>query len=250
MVNFTDGLQCIPYLKEEEVLEHTVLVDDKCIKFLMYGATTEFRVRTLLTKEPETIKWINSFMPGDVLWDIGANIGCYSLFAASRGIRVMAFEPSPINFWLLVTNININKFNHLVTSSPFALSNVTSIQFLSPNTSAASADNQLNTQQIGCAIQTYRVDDLVSMGILEFPQHIKLDVDGIEHLILDGVDNTLADQRLRSVLCEIDESNTAETNAILKLMVSKGFSVPIKRHAPYYDDYHYAPMFNYLFLKI
>ena len=85
------------------------------------------------------------------------------------------------------------------------------------------------------------------MNNVEFPQHIKIDVYGIERLILEGAECTLADKRLRSVLCEVDESNSAEAEAILALMLSKGFSKPIKRHAPYFNESHYAPIFNYIF---
>jgi hypothetical protein len=47
-------------------------------KILFYcpGVIPEWRARTLLTKEPETIQWINSFRDNDVMWDIGANVGC------------------------------------------------------------------------------------------------------------------------------------------------------------------------------
>jgi FkbM family methyltransferase len=250
MANFTDGLQPLPYLKEEDALVSAVPFGDGDIKFLMYGATTEFRVRTIFTKEPETVEWIKSFKRGDVLWDIGANIGCYSMIAAKNGTCVVSFEPSPVNYWILTSNSSINEFNELITSLPFGLSDITGVQMWSPNIFAGSADNQINSQQAGCALQTYRIDDLVAMDIVKFPQHIKLDVDGIERLILEGAEHTLADQRLKSVLCEVDESNLAEIDAILKLMASKGFSVPIKRHAPYYDEYHYAPMFNYLFYRL
>ena len=85
--------------------------------------------------------------------------------------------------------------------------------------------------------------------MVEFPQHIKLDVDGLERQILAGAGKILCDLRLHSVLCEVDESNPEETKSIVELMLSQGFSAPAKRHAPYYDEYHYAPMFNYLFQR-
>ena len=47
------------------------------------------------------------------------------------------------------------------------------------------------------------LDDLTGRFSLAFPNHIKIDVDGIEELIIDGARNTLADPRLKSVLVEI-----------------------------------------------
>jgi len=40
-----------------------------------------WRFKTLFEKEPETIDWINSFRKEDVFWDIGANVGIYSIWA-------------------------------------------------------------------------------------------------------------------------------------------------------------------------
>ena len=256
MANFTEGLIKIPYYKEEDLVSHKIsLPDNKEISFLMYGETTEFRVRTLLTKEPETIKWIDSFDIGDVLWDIGANIGCYSLYAASRGLKAFAFEPSPVNYWLLTSNVVINKFDQLITAFNFGLSNLTEIKIWSPNIFAGSADNQINIKEArggdrgGAGLQVYSIDELIATNTLEFPQHIKIDVDGIERLILEGGLNTLSNPSLKSVLCEINENDLLEMDAIMKLMVKNGFSEPIKRHPPYFDKSHYAPTFNYIFYK-
>ena len=76
--------------------------------FVCPNRTVSWRVTTFLTKEPETIEWIDTFAPGDVLFDIGANIGCYSIYAASRSVRVMAFEPESQNYALINQNIFLN----------------------------------------------------------------------------------------------------------------------------------------------
>ena len=55
------------------------------ISFYCHGEVPLIRARTLLTKEPETILWIDDFNKDDVFWDVGANIGPYSLYAAKRG---------------------------------------------------------------------------------------------------------------------------------------------------------------------
>jgi FkbM family methyltransferase len=247
MANFTKGLKHIPYTGESDILCHQVAVSGEGRNFLMYGETTEFRVRTLFTKEPETIAWIDSFLPEDVFWDVGSNIGCYSLYAASRGIQVAAYEPSSVNYWLLTTNVALNNYQHLITALPFGLSSNSCIQIWGPNISPGSAQNQINNEEKGCALQTYKIDELIDMSILKFPSHLKIDVDGIEGLILEGANKTLSDLRLKSVLCEVDESDPVEVEKISDLMRSKGFSRITKRHPPHFDKYHYAPHFNYLF---
>jgi len=100
----------------------------------------------------------------------------------------------------------------------------------------------------GC-IQNYTIDDLLKREGVEFPNHIKLDVDGIELRILQGGEETLGDERVRSVMCEVTEGDGQETDLIVECLAKKGFGVPVTCHPPYFDEYHYAPMVNYLFKK-
>ena len=55
---------------------------------------TKWRADSIYEKEPCTLEWIDSFAADDVLFDIGANVGMYTIWAAAtRGCRVFAFEP-------------------------------------------------------------------------------------------------------------------------------------------------------------
>lgn len=99
------------------------------------------------------------------------------------------------------------------------------------------------------AIQTYSIDELIAIQAAPFPNHIKLDVDGIESLILAGAEKTLADARLLSVMVEVDEGNKRTTDDIVELLKRKGFKEPVRRHSPYFENNHYLPIGNYLFAK-
>src|SRR6266446_5011490 len=79
------------------------------IRFYCPTGFCVWRTQTLLTKEPQTIAWIDAMEHGAILWDIGANVGCYSLYAAKRGLRVIAFEPSAANYAVLIRNIRLNQ---------------------------------------------------------------------------------------------------------------------------------------------
>jgi len=105
----------------------TEKTDFGLISFFCPGKIPEWRAKTLLTKEPETIEWINGFNKTDVLWDIGANLGVYSLYAARRGLSVLAFEPSPSNYYLLSRNIEINKMDENISAYCVALNNETKL---------------------------------------------------------------------------------------------------------------------------
>src|SRR3954468_19911394 len=67
------------------------------------------RALSVLTKEPDMILWLDSIGEGAGLWDVGANVGVFSLYAGCcRRCRVLAFEPSAGNFHVLTRNIDLN----------------------------------------------------------------------------------------------------------------------------------------------
>src|SRR5262245_565967 len=62
------------------------------LSFVLLGRGTAVRARSVLTKQPATIEWIDRFHPNSVFWDVGANVGVYTLYAAMRAdTKVVAF---------------------------------------------------------------------------------------------------------------------------------------------------------------
>ena len=91
--------------------------------FSVPNIINHFRFETFSKKEPETLEWINSIPQGSVLWDIGANVGLYTCYAAkARGCQVFAFEPSVFNLELLARNISLNNVTSQVVIVPLPLS--------------------------------------------------------------------------------------------------------------------------------
>src|SRR4051812_1691214 len=90
--------------------------------FLTPNTQCAWRVKSLDTKEPDTIAWLSRMREGETLWDIGANMGQYALIAAKKGLTVHAFEPESQNFALLARNIGVNSLGNMVTAWPMALS--------------------------------------------------------------------------------------------------------------------------------
>ena len=247
--NFTEGLAKLAHLNADDVPIAVVDTPLGKSKFHMYGEYTEFRVRTLLTKEPETVAWISSLSAGDVFWDIGANIGLYTVLAGLRGMKVSAFEPSPTNFWLLNQNVSLNRLSN-VQCLPLALSGTTSlVPFQVDLTPAAAGVNQIAVTSSMTVTQSYRADDLVLSRVVAAPQHLKIDVDGIELEILNGANSLLTGSSVKTVMCEVDESDKSTTTAIHSLLTSNGFSNVTTRFPPYFDDNYYLPRANHLFQR-
>ena len=76
------------------------------------------KVKTYYSKEPETLSWIDNFdiyrksnSEDLIFWDIGANVGLYSIYAATKydNISVFAFEPSALNLNILTKAFKILK---------------------------------------------------------------------------------------------------------------------------------------------
>ena len=196
---------------------------------------TEYRARTFFSKEPETIAWIDSFPLNSVLYDIGANIGLYSVYAAkSRNSRVLAFEPSFLNLELLFRNIQTNNLQDKVTIIPLSLSNSSQIENFymqegdniwggAHNSSGSNItydgkfmDNFVTSSQI-----TISLDLLVEIFQLPTPNYIKIDVDGIEKIILQGALKSLS--KATGILIEVDEKDGNQNAEIAKILGNLGF---------------------------
>jgi FkbM family methyltransferase len=141
--------------------------------------------------------------PDDQFFDIGANVGLFSLFAAKKTDNLFAFEPIQTTLARLKQNMLLNDTK--VTLLPFALSdtdNVETLQLTEHYLSAVgTAGHMLSSVSTGSEaekdasrqlpILSRRGDSLVSEGVVPYPTVLKIDVDGAEHLVLDGLTNSL-----------------------------------------------------------
>lgn len=201
----------------------TIKARDKAIQFRTPTLRALWRAETLLTKEPATIGWIDTFDRNDIFWDVGANIGIYSLYAAKvRGVLTLAFEPAAFNHALLCDNIRLNGLEDRVAAYGLAFSNSSELGRLSvaddePGAAVASVED-VGVGRLKQAVLVFSVDDFIERFQPPFPTHIKIDVDGLETQILEGSRRTLADPRLKSLLVEVDErdpSQPARIDAVL-----------------------------------
>jgi FkbM family methyltransferase len=226
---------------------------NKKIFFFCPSAQTLGRVESLFTKEPETLNWVNNFELYNsnkiVFWDIGSNIGLYSIYAAIKfkDIEVIAFEPSTSNLRTLSRNIFINNLCDKVQIFPLPLSdekNVVSFfkesNFFSEggagsnfNSNTDNAGNILNIDKIGNKYKIYgtNIDYLIMNNIVKIPNYIKIDVDGIEHLILKGAKNLLKNNQLRELSIEMNRDYPEQYKTINQIMKDNGFKNIVSTNA-------------------
>ena len=122
----------IQELLVDSAMEQTLSVQHKAeqLVFSTPNKLARYRAITFSDKEPETLEWIDGFNPDSVLWDIGANVGLYSIYAAKKGIKVMAFEPSIFNLELLGRNIHLNRVENNIVILPFPLNDQTAVNLM------------------------------------------------------------------------------------------------------------------------
>jgi len=102
-----------------------VNVRGQSIRIAVDNWRTLKRAKTYSVKEPDTLDWLDSFEPNSCYFDLGANIGQYSLYPVKKHgnkIHVYAFEPQSINYYLLNKNIYLNKLENNITSYCVAVS--------------------------------------------------------------------------------------------------------------------------------
>lgn len=122
LVKLPRGRQAATYALEKIFTQQLVLKDKShSYRFHIPNWLTFFRAKTLFSKEPETIEWIRQFPPDSIFWDVGANIGTYSVFAGKNGARVYSIEPSFLNLEILQRNIILNDLNDAVSMIPLGL---------------------------------------------------------------------------------------------------------------------------------
>jgi FkbM family methyltransferase len=167
-------------------------------------------------EEPETLSWIDSFSASEVFYDVGAATGLLSMYAAlSPGVQVYAFEPKATSLGVLVEHLALNGLGEQVFPVAVALAERTQatrlrLASLAPGSggnSVGGAPDQFGLTQgdFSQGALCYALDELIETFALPAPTQLKIDVDGVEGLILRGAARTL--RGVRSVMIEVEGEN-------------------------------------------
>lgn len=95
------------------------------------------------------------------------------------------------------------------------------------------------------------IEKLINDKFLEIPSYIKIDVDGIEHLILKGMGKYLKNKKIKSILVEINENFQFQFRTIISLMLKNNFILLHKKNNENFFKYNsnHKNTFNYIFIR-
>ncbi len=195
----------------------------------MYFANVEY--------EPDTLRYFAAHLSaGGVFVDIGSNAGLMTLFAARRvgpSGRVFAFEPNPPVFAELTAHVERNGMADRVHTFNCALSNVngraalhvtpvmSGLASLAPN-AAPAADSLRAADAYTVEVRTERFDDWIRDAGLDHVDLVKIDVEGAEDRVLDGMRESLHAGRVARVVCETNVGSVAH-----QILIAHGYTATL-----------------------
>jgi FkbM family methyltransferase len=232
------------FFLRRKLVKHVRVSDgEHAYDFRCESALDVVRAKTLLVKERGTVQWIrDAVKPGDVFYDIGANIGIYTPLAARRvgaSGRVYAFEPHVVNVHTLMHNVKANGLGGIVQVMSCALNDSEGyFDFNYYSDVSGSSNSQLNETRDGNERefrpvlterkQATTVDALIAAGTIRPATHIKLDVDGNEMLILRGMSGLLAGRTAPSTVhVEVNPRYRAE---LFQFMQERGYALRLRHY--------------------
>ena len=254
------------FLSDRLVQRYTnIIINNKKIKFFSHNHISKWRIDTLFQKEPETISWIKKFKKQNkdfIFWDVGSNIGIYSIYSSiiHKNLKVFSFEPSFLNLGILSRNISINNLTNKVSIFQLPLSNKSNF-FQAMNESSLSFAGALST--FGSKknfegkktkfVNSYKIlgtslNNAIENKILKIPDYIKIDVDGLEHIILNGFDKFASDKKIKSILIEITENYITQKKFITNFMKKQNFILE-KKEQSQISKLGNHKTYNYIYIK-
>ena len=196
---------------------------------------THFRWFLFKTKEPETIYFLDNYLKdGDVYFDIGANVGVFTIYPAKRyhDIQIFAFEPDGSNLALLKENLIENNIEENVLTYGLGISNSVGlsklhIQDLTPGSALQTEDKNIIQTSVTGNFPIVWTEGIFTVTIDYFckelnviPNVIKIDTDGNESKILMGAKTILKNPELRAIIIEMPED---QIDTCYPILLESGF---------------------------
>lgn len=238
-----------PFVTPHEVVARTT------DGFLMHLDSSDFIQRSIYlsgTWDDDVGRVVREVQAGGLFVDCGANVGYFSLLAASRGASVLAFEPNPRCAQLIEANARLNGFESIEIRR-LGLSSEAGRSVLHVEDLGNIGGGSLKST--GHEVGAIDLDTLDNQLAGATPNLIKIDVEGAEVMVLRGAEKTLSAANAPSVLCEISEFSLRQLGSskeeLFGLMTRYGYEAriisPVRRSVASADVIYFQ--YDALFTK-
>jgi len=169
---------------------------------------------------------LHALRGGDLFVDVGANIGAYTVLAASiDGVSCIAFEPSPDTFAHLNDNVRLNAFDQRVVTARQAIGATSGeLRF---TTGLDTVNHGIAPNEDGAGSTTVPVTTLDEALGGKVPTVMKIDVEGFESEVIRGAEATLASPTLLGIILEVNGSGGRyghSDNELHEMLSARGFA--------------------------
>lgn len=190
--------------KPSEVL---IPIFGKTVKMNVDNVSEYIRVQSY-QNDMHLLKYLyDTLQEGDSFWDVGTNIGLYSLILATKSpkVNIVCFEPEPRCLGRLQKNIASNNAKNVKTYE-LALSSSNGEAYFSAAAEYGDGSHSLVNEKITSntfKVQTIKGDDFVEQYKMSIPALLKIDVEGAEIEVLKGLQKVLSHPDCKNILCEV-----------------------------------------------
>lgn len=161
--------------------------------------------------------FLSKLSPTDIVYDVGANLGVYSVFIALLGSTAIAFEPIPAITESIEKNAALNGVQ--IDIVPYALSDRNGIVEMDQPTAFGSSSI---VDSGDLQVQRARGDALIEQGEVQKPDVLKIDVEGHELEVLKGLEKMITNGT-PGIFCELHER--AEPSTVVEWLTERGYTV-------------------------
>ncbi len=237
-----------------ENLKHTD-VNVRGIDFKLMTYTRSLELCARMNYETENLDFIDTMNPGEIMYDLGACEGRFSIYAAMKGIRVFSFEPEQKNYLVFSQNITLNTIpeNRLkaINAGVGAKNGKAILNIGQPweggHQKVVKHDEIRNDLDFNFVenqeIEIRSIDAFIAEGN-PVPNYLKIDIDGSEMPFLNGAVETFQDKTLKGIIFELNDLDPNYTK-ILEFLKQNGFVENKKYGVPNEPN-----LFNIIFLRV
>jgi len=193
-----------------------IKVNDNVLKFKDGNERLYLFLKVQFIVQKDLVNWIDTFNNKDIFYDIGSNIGMFSIYAAKKKIKTYCFEPHYSNLDDLQHNIYLNKVEDYINVVPLPLNEtVKKVSIDLRDLTSSSARNEIShlksdyNNELKSVLRlntiSFSIKHLIQNNLILPPTKVKLDVDGVEFLILKGFEDLLSN--VDEILLELYEKD-------------------------------------------